>query len=185
LACLRGGPDGELEALDETIAELAGPHHVLGTHHGHNGASQGHEIGIAAYFDGLGGADLDAGKTFPALIRLLIVSLHGVWVQDHQVVGANVHASGLVAALAAVTFFLNYKTWHLIYLLSLSRIFGGIKAQKRQSLTFNQAIAYISLNLPVGVQYIVEISDKPLQPSTWLESVIRFNWCGQADKNCS
>jgi hypothetical protein len=100
-----------------TIAELAGPHDVLGTHHGHDGASQGHEIGIAAYFDGLGGADLDTGKAFPALIRLLVVSLHGVSVEDHQVVGANVHASGLVAALAAVTFFLNYKTWHLIYLL--------------------------------------------------------------------
>jgi hypothetical protein len=112
-----GGPDGEFKALDETIAELAGPHHVLGTHHGHDGASQGYEIGITAYFDGLGGANLDAGETFPALIGLLVVSLHRVCVEDHQVVGANVHASGLVATLASVTFFLNYKTWHLIYLL--------------------------------------------------------------------
>jgi hypothetical protein len=118
LACtFGGGPDGELEALDETISELAGPHDVLGTHHGHDGASQRYEIGITAYFDGLGRADLYAGKALPALIRFLVVSFHFVGIQDHQVVGANVHASGLVATLAAVTFFLNYKTWHLIYLL--------------------------------------------------------------------
>ena len=53
-----GGPDGELEALDEAVSELTGPHDILGTHHGHDGASQRHEVGVAANFDGLGGADL-------------------------------------------------------------------------------------------------------------------------------
>jgi hypothetical protein len=78
-------------------------------------ASQGHEVGITADFDGLGRADFYAGKAFPALIRFLVVSFHGVGIQNHQVVGANVHASCLVATFAAVTFFLNYKTWHLTY----------------------------------------------------------------------
>jgi hypothetical protein len=107
-----GGTDGELKAFDEPIAELTGPHDILGTHHGHDGASQGHEVGVAAHFNGLSGANLDAGEAFPALIGLLVVSLHGVGVEDHQVVGANVHASGLIATLATVTFFLNDKTWH-------------------------------------------------------------------------
>jgi hypothetical protein len=112
----RRGPDGELETLDGTVAELAGPHNVFGTHHRHDGASQRHKVGISTYFNGLGGANLYAGKTFPALIGFLVVSLHGVGFKDHEVVGANVHASGFIATLATVTFFLNDKTWHLIYL---------------------------------------------------------------------
>ncbi|VTR68842.1 hypothetical protein DESC_720220 [Desulfosarcina cetonica] len=112
-----GGPDGELEAFDKAVSELTGPHDILGAHHGHDGASQRYEIGVAANFNGLGGANFYAGKALPALIRFLVVGLHGVGIQNHQIVGTNVHASGLVATLAAVTFFLNYKTWHLIYLL--------------------------------------------------------------------
>jgi hypothetical protein len=61
----------------------------------------------------LGRANLDTGKAFPALIRLLIVSLHFIGFKHHEVIGADIHASGLVTTLAAVTFFLNYKTWHL------------------------------------------------------------------------
>jgi len=67
----------------------------------------------------LGGANLNARKAFPALIGLLVVGLHFVGFQNHQVVGTNVHTCGFVPALAAITFFIYYKTWHLVYLLIL------------------------------------------------------------------
>jgi hypothetical protein len=62
-------------------------------------------------------ADFYAGKAFPALIGFLVIGFHCIGIENHQVVGANVHAGGFIAALATVTFFLNNKTWHLKYLL--------------------------------------------------------------------
>jgi hypothetical protein len=69
-------------------------------------------------FDRLLRANLDAGITFPALLRFLIKRLHRVTrfrtvlVQFHQVVGADIHASGLVLTLAAVTLISTHKCWH-------------------------------------------------------------------------
>lgn len=58
--------------------------------------------GVPSNFDGPGGADLDAGKTLPALVRLLVAGLHGIGVEDHEIVGADVHASGLFAMKIAL-----------------------------------------------------------------------------------
>jgi hypothetical protein len=61
-----------------------------------------------AGFDGLLRANLDAAVAFPALLGFLVEGAHGVagfravLVQLHQVVRADVHASGLVLTLAAV-----------------------------------------------------------------------------------
>jgi hypothetical protein len=57
-------------------------------------------------------ADLDAGIAFPAFIGFLVVGLHFFFVQDHQVVGADVHACSFFSAFASVTFFWVHITWH-------------------------------------------------------------------------
>ena len=110
---LGGGPDGELETLDGPVSKLAGPHHVFGSHHRHDAASQRNEVGIASHLDRLRRADLDTRKAFPTLIRLLIVSLHLVGVQDHQVIWTDVHARGLVSALAPIAFFSDDERRHI------------------------------------------------------------------------
>src|SRR6266581_3772165 len=79
--------------------------------------------GAVAELDGALRADLDAGIAFPALLGLLVEGLHGVagfgtvLVQLHQVVRADVHAGGLVLALATVAFFGAHKGWHCVSLL--------------------------------------------------------------------
>jgi hypothetical protein len=65
-----------------------------------------------ADFNGLLGADLYAVEAFPTLLRLLVEGLLAYGVKNHQVIGADVLASGLVQGLAAVTFFHNYETRH-------------------------------------------------------------------------
>jgi hypothetical protein len=74
--------------------------------------AHGDKVIVAANGNGALRTDFDARITFPACIRLLIVSLHLLLVQDHQVIGADVHAGSFVATLAAVTFRRIYVTWH-------------------------------------------------------------------------
>jgi hypothetical protein len=57
-------------------------------------------------------AALYTAVTFPALIRLLVVSLHSIRVKNHKVIRTNVHANSSVTALATVTLFRVYITWH-------------------------------------------------------------------------
>jgi hypothetical protein len=57
-------------------------------------------------------ADLNAGITLPACIRLLIIRLHLLNVQNHQIVGTDVHACGFVSTLATITLGRIYITWH-------------------------------------------------------------------------
>ncbi len=75
-------------------------------------ASQRDKVIIPTNKDCTLGADLDAGIALPAGIRLLVVGFHGLNVENHQVVGADVHARGFVAALATITFCRIYVTWH-------------------------------------------------------------------------
>jgi hypothetical protein len=69
-------------------------------------------------FDSILWADLDAGIAFPALLRFLIVRLHGmsgfgtIFVQLHQVVWADVHAGRTVLAFTPITLFSTYKSRH-------------------------------------------------------------------------
>ena len=107
------GSNGELETFDRSVSKLAGPHDVFGPHHGHDAAAQGHKVGIASHLDRLRRADLNARKTFPTLVRLLVVRLHLVWIQNHQIVGANVHTCSFVPAFATIAFFSDYETRHI------------------------------------------------------------------------
>ena len=109
-----------LEALQGAVAELDGPHNGVRTTQRLHGTAQRHDVSIVTGLDGLLRADLDAGLAFPALLRLLVESLHGmagfrtVLVQFHEVVRADVHASSLVLTLTAVALFCTYKCWHVI-----------------------------------------------------------------------
>jgi hypothetical protein len=77
-----------------------------------NLAAHGYEVVITANKNGALGTDLHAGITFPACIRLLIVSLHLLNVQNHQIVGTDVHARRFISTFAAITFGRIYITWH-------------------------------------------------------------------------
>src|SRR3972149_2142623 len=71
-----------------------------------------------AHFDRVLRADLDAGIAFPALLGFLVECFHrvaglrSVLVQQHQVMRADVHASGLVLPLAAIAFLGAHKCRH-------------------------------------------------------------------------
>ena len=105
-------PDGELETFDDPVSEFTGPHNVFGSQHRHDAASEGYEIGVTPHLNSLGGTDFDAGETFPTLIRLLIVRLHLVGVQDHEVIWTNVHACSLVSTFTSIALFGDDKRWH-------------------------------------------------------------------------
>ena len=60
--------------------------------------------GVGTSGDGALGADLHAGIAFPAGVGFLVVRLHFLRIEDHQVVRADVHAGRLFATLAAVAF---------------------------------------------------------------------------------
>jgi len=49
----------------------------------------------------------------PRGTKSLVVSLHGIGFENHQVIGANVLTGCFIAALATVTFLIDDKTWHL------------------------------------------------------------------------
>src|SRR4030067_685480 len=112
------GTDGELEALQGAVAELDGPHDRVGTTQGLHRAAERHDVGVVAHFDGLLRADLDAAVALPALLRLLVVRLHGVagggtvLVGHHQVMRGDVNACGLVLTLAAIALIGTYECWH-------------------------------------------------------------------------
>src|SRR5512139_534712 len=112
------GADRELEALQRAVAELDGPHDGVGTTQRLHHAAQRHDVGVVAGFDRLLRADLHAGIALPALLRLLVERAHGVasfrtvFVQFHQVVRADVHASGLILTFAAVALVGTNIGWH-------------------------------------------------------------------------
>ena len=107
------GPDGEFEPFQGlAIPELDGPHDGVGAAQRNGAGAQGHDVGVVADFDGLLGADFNAVVAFPALFRFLVDSLFAFGIQDHQVIGADVLASGLVQRFTTVTFFGNYITGH-------------------------------------------------------------------------
>src|SRR3989338_6871229 len=124
----RGGADREFEALDVAVAELDGPHDGVGAAQRLHRAAQRHNVGIVARFDGVLRADLDAGITFPALLRFLVPRLHrgagfgAVLVQFHQVMRADIHAGSLILPLAAIAFFGTYKCWHSSYSSSKNKV---------------------------------------------------------------
>ena len=109
-----GGADRELEPLEDPVAELDGPHDGVGAPHRDDVRAQGREVLIAPDLDRLLRADLDAVVALPALLRLLVVGLHEVPVEDHEVVGADVLAGGLVLRLAAVALLGNNETRHVV-----------------------------------------------------------------------
>jgi hypothetical protein len=93
-----------------------------------------------AGFNSILRANLDAGVTFPALLWLLIVGFHcvprfrAVLVQLHQVVWADVHASGLFQTFAAITLVGTYERRHGItpfLLLSVKSFFASGEALQR------------------------------------------------------
>ena len=100
----RSGTDGELETFHAAVAELHGPHDGVGRAHGDTGAAHGSKVGVGTSGDGALGADLHAGIAFPAGVGFLVVRLHFLRIEDHQVVRADVHAGRLFATLAAVAF---------------------------------------------------------------------------------
>jgi hypothetical protein len=75
-------------------------------------ASKGHEIGVTADLNSLGGTDLYAIVAFPAHFGSPVPGLVALFVQDHQVIGTDVLACSSVQCLASVTFISNYKTGH-------------------------------------------------------------------------
>ncbi|XPS89044.1 uncharacterized protein Dvar_70630 [Desulfosarcina variabilis str. Montpellier] len=46
------------------------------------------------------------------MVGFLVVRFHLIRIQDHQVVGANVHTRGFVPALATIAFFSDHETRH-------------------------------------------------------------------------
>src|SRR3990172_4335148 len=114
----RRGTDRELEALDVAVAELDGPHDRVGATQRLHRAAEGDDVGIVTALDRLLRADLHAGIAFPALLGFLVPGLHrmagfgAVLVELHQVMGADVHAGGLVLTLAAIAFVGTYECWH-------------------------------------------------------------------------
>ena len=80
-------------------------HDRIGGAQRRHGRSQRDEFGMAANFDGLRGTDLDAVVAFPAHADVAVVRLHFFLIQSHQVVGANVLASGLVQCFTPVALF--------------------------------------------------------------------------------
>ena len=106
--------DGELEPLgaDLFVPELHGPHDVLRAPHGRNAGAHGNEVLITADLDRLSRADLHAAIALPAHLGVLVVRLHDVLIKDHEVVGANVLAGGLIKRLAAITFVRDHIARH-------------------------------------------------------------------------
>ena len=102
------------------IRDSDGPHDGIRAAQRLHRAAQRHDVGVVAAFDGALRADLDAGVTLPALLRLLVEGFHGmagfgtVLVEFHQVVRADVHAGGLVLPLAAIALLGTNKSWHLV-----------------------------------------------------------------------
>src|SRR5512143_2381774 len=107
------GPDRELETLQDPVPELDGPHDGVRTPHRDNVRSEGAEILVSPDLDRLLRADLHAVVALPALLWLLIVRLHEVPVQGHEVVRADILASSLILRLAAVTLLCNHITRHV------------------------------------------------------------------------
>src|SRR5512143_3668364 len=105
-------PDRELEALQDPVAELDGPHDGVRAPHRDHVCAQGGEILVGADFDRLLRADLHAIVALPALLRLLVVGLHDIPVQGHEVVWADILTSSLILRLAAVTLLCNHITRH-------------------------------------------------------------------------
>ena len=85
---------------------------------GHNVASKAEVDAVMAHLDGVLRADLDAGVALPALLGLLVEGFHGmtgdgaVLIQQHKVMGADIHASSLVLALASVALVGAHVGWH-------------------------------------------------------------------------
>src|SRR5512137_900323 len=109
---LDGGADRELEALEHAVAELHRPHDGVGRAHGDDVGAQGAEVLVAADLDRLLGADLHAVVALPALVGFLVVGLHDVPVEHHEVVGADVLAGGLVLPLAPIALLRENVTRH-------------------------------------------------------------------------
>jgi len=109
---LSGGADRKLETLHIAITELDGPHNGVRRSHRMNLAAHRHEVIVAANENGALRADLHARVALPAGIRLLIVRLHLLNVENHQIVGTDVHACGFVSTLATITLGRIYITWH-------------------------------------------------------------------------
>src|SRR3990170_7569179 len=109
-----GGPDRELEPLEDPVPELYRPHDGIRTPHGDHVRAQGGEILVGPDLDRLLRADLHAIVALPALLRLLVERLHEVPVQGHEVVRADILAGSLILRLAAVAFFCNHVTRHVI-----------------------------------------------------------------------
>src|SRR5512139_477075 len=112
------GADRELEALQRAVAELDGPHDRVGAAQRLHHAAQRHDVGVVAGFDRLLRADLHAGIALPALLGFLVERAHRVpgfrtvLVQLHQIVRADVHASGLILTFAAVALVGTNIGWH-------------------------------------------------------------------------
>src|SRR4030042_1872203 len=111
---LRGGANRELEALQRAVAELDRPHDRVTRPKRNRTCTQRNEVGVAANLDRLYGADLDAAVALPALLRLLVVGLHLLTIQGHEIVRTNVLASRLIKCFATVTFVCYYETGHQI-----------------------------------------------------------------------
>jgi hypothetical protein len=76
------------------------------------GSAEGNEVRVAAYFHRLRRADLDAVVAFPAQFGTAVERLHFFFIENHEVVGANVLAGSFVQCFTPVAFIRNYITWH-------------------------------------------------------------------------
>ena len=106
------GSDGKLKPLDLLVAETDRPHDGIAAAKGLHHATQWHEIGIAAYFDGLGGTDLHTGIALPAHIHRPVVGFILFLIKDHEVIGTDILTGCTVLGLASVTLLINNETRH-------------------------------------------------------------------------
>jgi len=98
-----------LEPFYLFVSEPHRPHDGVGTAEWLNGCTQGHEVGVTAYFDRLVRAGLHAAVTFPAHIDGTVEGLVGGLIEHHQVVRTDILAGGLVERFTSVAFFIDYK----------------------------------------------------------------------------
>ena len=82
--------------------------------HRHDTAAKRLEVSISSDFNCLGGTNLYTRKTVQSLVRLLIIRLHFVRLQNHQIVWTNVHTCCFVSTFAPIAFIRNDKGWHEI-----------------------------------------------------------------------